>query len=343
MHPFAPDDQTRATARCASSSKAGWRRSPASPPSRCSRTPVRRANTPACSRSAAITQSRGEAHRNVCLIPTSAHGTNPASAVMAGFRVVPVRCLDDGDIDLADLRAKADAHSKDLAALMVTYPSTHGVFETTIREICADRPRARRPGLHGRREHERAGRPLPPGRHRRGCLPSQSAQDVLHSARRRRPGHGPDRRRGSIWSHFSPASPPLTSNQEPITRRPVSAAPVRQREHPRHLVDVHPHDGRRRPDESDEGRDPQRQLHREAARPAFPGALQRQARPRRARMHPRSAPLQKRRRRSRGRGEAADGLRLSRADRFLAGAGHDHDRADRERIESTSSTVSATR
>jgi glycine dehydrogenase len=80
--------------------------------------------------------ARHETHRNVCLIPTSAHGTNPASAVMAGFRVVPVRCLEDGDIDLVDLRAKADAHNKDLAALMVTYPSTHGVFETTIREIC---------------------------------------------------------------------------------------------------------------------------------------------------------------------------------------------------------------
>jgi glycine dehydrogenase len=80
--------------------------------------------------------SRGEAHRQICLIPTSAHGTNPASAVMAGFKVVPVACLKDGDIDIADLRAKADAHATDLAALMVTYPSTHGVFETTIREIC---------------------------------------------------------------------------------------------------------------------------------------------------------------------------------------------------------------
>ncbi|HWN65073.1 MAG TPA: aminomethyl-transferring glycine dehydrogenase, partial [Candidatus Binatus sp.] len=80
--------------------------------------------------------SRGEAHRNICLIPTSAHGTNPASAVMAGFKVLPVACLKDGDIDLADLRAKADEHARDLAALMVTYPSTHGVFETTIREIC---------------------------------------------------------------------------------------------------------------------------------------------------------------------------------------------------------------
>jgi len=80
--------------------------------------------------------SRSEAHRNVCLIPTSAHGTNPASAVMAGLKVVAVATLKDGDIDLADLRAKADAHARDLAALMVTYPSTHGVFEPTIREIC---------------------------------------------------------------------------------------------------------------------------------------------------------------------------------------------------------------
>ena len=80
--------------------------------------------------------SRSEAHRNICLIPTSAHGTNPASAIMAGFKVVSVACLKDGDIDLADLRAKADEHARDLAALMVTYPSTHGVFEPTIREIC---------------------------------------------------------------------------------------------------------------------------------------------------------------------------------------------------------------
>src|SRR5437667_8625904 len=80
--------------------------------------------------------SRNESHRKVCLIPQSAHGTNPASAVMAGFRVVPVATLKDGDIDLAALRGKADEHARDLAALMVTYPSTHGVFETTIREIC---------------------------------------------------------------------------------------------------------------------------------------------------------------------------------------------------------------
>jgi glycine dehydrogenase len=79
---------------------------------------------------------RGDRHRNICLIPQSAHGTNPASAVMAGMKVVPVNCDDQGNIDIEDLRAKAIAHQSDLAALMVTYPSTHGVFETGIREIC---------------------------------------------------------------------------------------------------------------------------------------------------------------------------------------------------------------
>jgi glycine dehydrogenase len=81
-------------------------------------------------------ESRGDAHRNVCLIPTSAHGTNPASAVMAGMKVVAVACDTNGNIDVADLRAKAEAHKNDLACLMITYPSTHGVFEETIREIC---------------------------------------------------------------------------------------------------------------------------------------------------------------------------------------------------------------
>jgi glycine dehydrogenase len=80
--------------------------------------------------------SRDEAHRDVCLIPASAHGTNPASAQMAGMRVVVVACDSQGNVDLADLRARAEAHRDDLAAIMVTYPSTHGVFEAGIREIC---------------------------------------------------------------------------------------------------------------------------------------------------------------------------------------------------------------
>jgi glycine dehydrogenase len=81
-------------------------------------------------------ESRNESHRNICLIPSSAHGTNPASAVMAGFKVVSVACDQCGNIDVADLRAKAEAHKADLSCLMITYPSTHGVFEETIREIC---------------------------------------------------------------------------------------------------------------------------------------------------------------------------------------------------------------
>lgn len=81
-------------------------------------------------------RSRGEGHRNVCLIPTSAHGTNPASAVMAGMKVVPVQCDERGDIDITDLGDKAGKHAHHLAALMVTYPSTHGVFEAGIKEIC---------------------------------------------------------------------------------------------------------------------------------------------------------------------------------------------------------------
>ncbi len=81
-------------------------------------------------------RDRGNHHRDVCLIPTSAHGTNPASAVMAGMRVIPVACDDEGNIDVEDLKAKAAEHGDRLAALMVTYPSTHGVFEAGIREIC---------------------------------------------------------------------------------------------------------------------------------------------------------------------------------------------------------------
>ncbi len=80
--------------------------------------------------------ARGEPQRDVCLIPASAHGTNPASAVMAGMKVVVVECDERGNVDVADLRAKAAHHARQLAAMMVTYPSTHGVFEAPVREIC---------------------------------------------------------------------------------------------------------------------------------------------------------------------------------------------------------------
>jgi glycine dehydrogenase len=84
----------------------------------------------------AYLQSIGQADRNVCLIPVSAHGTNPASAAMSGMQVVTVKCLDNGNLDLVDLRAKAEKHKEKLAAIMITYPSTYGVFEDAIKEVC---------------------------------------------------------------------------------------------------------------------------------------------------------------------------------------------------------------
>ena len=81
-------------------------------------------------------ESKGEGHRNICLIPSSAHGTNPASAQMAGLQVVVVSCDKDGNVDLTDLKNKAELHSKNLAAIMITYPSTHGVFEEGVQELC---------------------------------------------------------------------------------------------------------------------------------------------------------------------------------------------------------------
>jgi glycine dehydrogenase len=81
--------------------------------------------------------ARGEGHRNICLIPSSAHGTNPASAQMVGMTVVVTACDAQGNVDMADLQAKCEQHSKNLAAVMITYPSTHGVFETSVKELCA--------------------------------------------------------------------------------------------------------------------------------------------------------------------------------------------------------------
>ncbi|HYJ79592.1 MAG TPA: aminomethyl-transferring glycine dehydrogenase, partial [Longimicrobiaceae bacterium] len=115
--------------------------------------------------------SRGEEHRDVCLIPQSAHGTNPASAVMAAMRVVVVGTDADGNIDLADLRRKADEHAGRLAALMVTYPSTHGVFEEGIREVCEI-------------VHERGGQVYMDGANMNAqvglCRPGDFGADVCH-------------------------------------------------------------------------------------------------------------------------------------------------------------------
>jgi glycine dehydrogenase len=82
-------------------------------------------------------ESKGQGHRNICLIPSSAHGTNPASAMMVGMTVVVTKCDDNGNVDMVDLKAQCEKHSANLAAIMITYPSTHGVFETSVKELCA--------------------------------------------------------------------------------------------------------------------------------------------------------------------------------------------------------------
>ena len=115
--------------------------------------------------------SRGEGHREVCLIPSSAHGTNPASAVMAGMKVVVVKCDQDGNIDIDDFRAKAEQHSENLAATMVTYPSTHGVFEASIKDICQI-------------VHENGGQVYMDGANMNAmvgiCRPAEIGADVMH-------------------------------------------------------------------------------------------------------------------------------------------------------------------
>jgi glycine dehydrogenase len=166
--------------------------------------------------------SRGEPHRNVCLIPTSAHGTNPASAVMAGLKVVPVATLKDGDIDLADLRAKADAHARDLAALMVTYPSTHGVFEPTIREICEI-------------VHAHGGQVYMDGANMNAqcglCRPGDYGADVCHLNLHKTfciphggggPGVGPI----GVTKHLAPFLPGLSTLNSQLSTKDFSVGPV---------------------------------------------------------------------------------------------------------------------
>ncbi len=277
-------------------------------------------------------RSRGEAHRVTCLIPQSAHGTNPASAVMAGMQVVPVKSDARGNVDVADLRAKAAAHQDTLAALMVTYPSTHGVFEGSITRDLPHRAPARGPGLHGRRQHERAGGTVPPGRHRGGRLPSQPPQDLLHPARGRRSRHGPDR--GDEASGAVPSGPPDRGSGAPARLRHDLRGPVGQRGDPADLLGVHRADGLRWPRRSDQDRDPQRQLHRAAAQGPLRGPVLRAHRAGRARVHHRHPPLQGFGRGGRGGHRQADHrLRVSSADGLVSGTGHADDRTDRERVE----------
>ena len=168
-------------------------------------------------------EKRGEKNRNVCLIPTSAHGTNPASAAMAGFQVVPVACDAGGNIDLADLEKKAKLHQSELGALMVTYPSTHGVFEEGIVDLCEI-------------VHRYGGQVYMDGANMNAlvglCRPADLGADVCHLNLHKTfciphggggPGVGPI----GVKAHLAPYLPshPFADDRNPDAIGPVSAAP----------------------------------------------------------------------------------------------------------------------
>ncbi|QIR39644.1 aminomethyl-transferring glycine dehydrogenase [Tolypothrix sp. PCC 7910] len=169
-------------------------------------------------------ESRNEGHRNVCLIPTSAHGTNPASAVMCGMKVVAVACDADGNIDIADLKVKAEKHSHELAALMVTYPSTHGVFEEAIQEICEI-------------VHKHGGQVYMDGANMNAqvgiCRPGDIGADVCHLNLHKtfcipHGGGGPGMGPIGVASHlvpFLPGHPVISLNKTQHSQGAVAAAP----------------------------------------------------------------------------------------------------------------------
>jgi glycine dehydrogenase len=168
-------------------------------------------------------ERRGEGRRDVCLIPTSAHGTNPASAVMCGFEVVAVGCDEQGNIDLADLEAKAERHRDRLAALMVTYPSTHGVFEPGIRRVCDI-------------VHERGGQVYLDGANMNAqvglCRPGDYGADVCHLNLHKtfcipHGGGGPGMGPIAVAAHLAPFLPghPVVPTGGAEAIGPVAAAP----------------------------------------------------------------------------------------------------------------------
>ena len=170
-------------------------------------------------------RSRGDEQRDVCLIPSSAHGTNAASAVMAGMRVVVVACDEHGNVDLDDLRAQARRARRARRGADDHVPVDARRVRGDGRRDLRARARGRRPGLRRRRQPERARRPRPARRVRRRRLAPEPAQDVLHPARRRRPGRRPGRRARHLRP--LPAQPPAAAGG-----RARPAAPARSRRRP---------------------------------------------------------------------------------------------------------------
>jgi glycine dehydrogenase len=285
-------------------------------------------------------RSRGEAHRTTCLIPQSAHGTNPASAVMAGMQVVPVKSDARGNVDLDDLRAKAAAHKETLAALMVTYPSTHGVFEGSIREIC-------------RIVHEHGGQVYMDGANMNAqvglCRPGDVGADVCHLNLHKtfcipHGGGGPGMGPIGVAKHLAPFLPghPIVDLDHAQACGTISAAPwgsaailpISWAYIALMGYGLHRPDGIRRARGGDQDRHPQCQLRRQAAERALQRALQRSGRARRPRVHHRHPPLQGLRRDRRGGHRQADHrFRVPSPDGLLPRCGNAHDRAHGERVE----------
>ncbi|OIQ39566.1 MAG: glycine dehydrogenase (aminomethyl-transferring) [Roseobacter sp. MedPE-SWde] len=174
---------------------------------------------------AAYHRARGEAHRNICLIPMSAHGTNPASAQMVGWKVVVVKSAENGDIDLDDFRAKAEKHSENLAGCMITYPSTHGVFEETVHEVCQI-------------THDHGGQVYIDGANMNAMVglsrPGDLGGDVSHLNLHKTfaiphggggPGMGPIGVKAHLSAHL-PGHPELGGAQGPVSAAPYGSASI---------------------------------------------------------------------------------------------------------------------
>ncbi|EAQ44237.1 glycine dehydrogenase [Roseobacter sp. MED193] len=170
-------------------------------------------------------QARGEAHRNICLIPMSAHGTNPASAQMVGWKVVVVKSAENGDIDLDDFRAKAEKHATHLAGCMITYPSTHGVFEETVHEVCQI-------------THDHGGQVYIDGANMNAMVglsrPGDLGGDVSHLNLHKTfaiphggggPGMGPIGVKAHLVAHL-PGHPELGGAQGPVSAAPYGSASI---------------------------------------------------------------------------------------------------------------------
>ena len=218
--------------------------------------------------------SRGEPQRDVCLIPSSAHGTNAASAALAGMRVVVVACRSNGDVDLDDLRAKVGEHADRLSTLMITYPSTHGVYEQDIADICAA-------------VHDAGGQVYIDGANLNALVglarPGKFGGDVSHLNLHKTfciphggGGPGVGSGGGALASGAVPARPSAGARAAGRSAGVVGA--LRVGVHPADQLGLHPDDGRARPAGRVVDGDRLGQLHRPPARRVLPGALHRRER-----------------------------------------------------------------